>query len=114
MSFSLEDLSFSLEDLAQIIRARRDATAEKSYTKSLFEAGVPRIAKKFGEEAGETVIAALGDDKTALTSEVADVFYHLLVLMAARDIALSDVLNELRRRTGQSGLDEKASRGDPR
>ena len=107
-------MSFSLEDLADIIRSRRGAAAEKSYTKSLFEAGLPRIAKKFGEEAVETVIAALGDDKTALTSEVADVFYHLLVLMAARDIALSDVLNELRRRTGQSGLDEKASRGDPR
>ena len=81
-------MSFSLDDLAEIIRARRGAAAEKSYTKSLFEAGVPRIAKKFGEEAVETVIAALGDDKSALTGEVADVLYHLLVLMEAREIAL--------------------------
>ena len=107
-------MSFSLEDLADIIRSRRGAAAEKSYTKSLFEAGLPRIAKKFGEEAVETVIAALGDDKTALTSEVADVLYHLLVLLQARDIALSDVFDELQRRTSQSGLQEKASRGDTR
>ena len=93
-------MSFSLDDLAEIIRARRGAAAEKSYTKSLFEAGVPRIAKKFSEEAVETVIAALGDDKSALTGEVADVLYHLLVLLEAREIALSDVLNELQRRTG--------------
>jgi phosphoribosyl-ATP pyrophosphohydrolase len=107
-------MSFSLDDLAEIIHARRGAAAEKSYTKSLFEAGVPRIVKKFGEEAVETVIAALGDDKSALTGEVADVLYHLLVLLEAREIALSDVLNELQRRTNQSGLQEKASRGDPR
>ncbi len=107
-------MSFSLDDLAKIIHARRAAAAEKSYTKSLFEAGVPRIAKKFGEEAVETVIAALGDDKSALTGEIADVLYHLLVLLEAREITLSDVLNELQRRTSQSGLQEKASRGDPR
>ena len=85
-------MSFSLDDLAEIIHARRGAAAEKSYTKSLFEAGVPRIAKKFGEEAVETVIAALGDDKSALTGEVADVLYHLLVLLrGARDRALRRV-----------------------
>jgi len=104
-------MSFSLEDLAEIVRSRRDAAAEKSYTKSLFEAGVPRIAKKFGEEAIETVIAALGPDKNALTGEIADVLYHLLVLMEAREITLADVLAELQRRTTQSGLAEKASRG---
>lgn len=107
-------MSFSLDDLAQIIRARRAATAEKSYTKSLFDAGAPRIAKKFGEEAIETVIAALGDDKAALTGEIADVLYHLLVLLEARDIALAEVLAELQRRTSQSGLDEKAARGGTR
>jgi phosphoribosyl-ATP pyrophosphohydrolase len=103
-------MSFSLDDLASIIRARRDAREDASYTKSLFAAGAPRIAKKFGEEAIETVIAALGEDKEALTSEVADVLYHLLVLMEARGIALSSVLAELERRTAQSGLAEKASR----
>ncbi len=107
-------MSFSLEDLAEIIRARRGAAAERSYTKSLFEAGVPRIAKKFGEEAVETVIAALGEDKAALTGEAADVLYHLLVLLEARDIELAEVLNELQRRTSQSGLQEKAARGEPR
>ena len=107
-------MSFSLDELAEIIHARRGAATEKSYTKSLFEAGVTRIAKKFGEEAVETVIAALGDDKSALTGEVADVLYHLLVLLEAREIALSEVLSELQRRTSQSGLQEKASRGDQR
>ncbi|MFY9657888.1 MAG: phosphoribosyl-ATP diphosphatase, partial [Methylocystis sp.] len=93
---------------------RSEATQEKSYTKSLLAAGAPRIAKKFGEEAIETVIAALGDDKEALTGEIADVLYHLLVLMEARGVALASVLAELERRTTQSGLAEKASRSvDP-
>ena len=103
-------MSFSLDDLAGIIRARRDAPEETSYTKSLFAAGAPRIAKKFGEEAIETVIAALAEDKEALASEIADLVYHLLVLMEARGIALSSVLAELERRTARSGLAEKASR----
>ena len=107
-------MSFSLEDLAQIVSSRREAAADKSYTKSLFEGGAPRIAKKFGEEAVETVIAALGDDKAALTGEIADVLYHLLVLMEARGISLADVLDELERRTAQSGFAEKAGRGDTR
>jgi phosphoribosyl-ATP pyrophosphohydrolase len=103
-------MSFTLDDLAQVIRSRRAASAEASYTKSLFEAGPPRIAKKLGEEAVETVIAALSDDKDALTREAADLLYHLLVLLEARHIALADVLDELHRRTAQSGLAEKASR----
>ncbi len=103
-------MSYSLDDLARLIRARSEAPEETSYTKSLLNAGVPRIAKKFGEEAVETVIAALGEDRDALTCEIADVLYHLLVLMEARGIALSSVLAELERRTGQSGLAEKASR----
>ena len=72
---------------------------------------MPRIAKKFGEEAVETVIAALSEDRPALTGEVADVLYHLLVLLEARSISLAEVLNELQRRTSRSGLEEKASRG---
>jgi len=103
-------MSFTLDDLAKIIRARREASLEASYTRSLLEAGPPRIAKKFGEEAVETVIAALGDDKVALKGEIADLLYHLLVLMESRGVALPEVLAELERRTTQSGVAEKASR----
>ncbi len=104
-------MSFSLDDLAALIKSRRQDDASKSYTRSLFDAGAPRIAKKFGEEAVEAVIAAMGNDRKELTMEAADVLYHLLVLLEARDIALADVLRELERRTNQSGLAEKASRG---
>jgi phosphoribosyl-ATP pyrophosphohydrolase len=106
--------SFTLEDLVAVIKARREASAARSYTKSLFDAGTARIAKKFGEEAVEAVIAALAGDKAALTFEAADVLYHLLVLIEARGVELADVLRELEKRTAQSGLDEKASRGEPR
>ena len=107
-------MSFSLDDLVQIIRARRASDAEASYTKSLFDGGPPKIAKKFGEEAVETVIAALESDKTALTKEAADTLYHLLVLLEARGVTLAEVLDELRHRTAQSGHDEKSSRrGSP-
>jgi phosphoribosyl-ATP pyrophosphohydrolase len=101
---------FTLEELAEIIAARASSTAEKSYTKSLLDAGPPRAAKKFGEEAVEAVIAAVQQDDTALVAEAADVLYHLLVLLRSRDIALSDVMAELARRTVRSGHDEKASR----
>ena len=104
-------MNFSLDDLAALIKARRRDDASKSYTKSLFDAGPPRIAKKFGEEAVEAVIAAMGDDRKELTMEAADVLYHLLVLLEAKDIALAEVVQELERRTSQSGLAEKASRG---
>jgi phosphoribosyl-ATP pyrophosphohydrolase len=102
---------FSLEDLAAIIAARADSTAEKSYTKSLLEAGPARAAKKFGEEAVEAVIAAIEGERTGLIRESADVLYHLIVLLRARDISLEDVMNELESRTGQSGHAEKAGRG---
>ncbi len=105
---------FSLADLAAIIKSRRGASAEQSYTKSLFSGGPTRIAKKFGEEAVEAVIAGVEGDKQALVGEAADVLYHLLVLLEAREIALTDVLSELERRTGQSGHEEKASRGAKR
>jgi phosphoribosyl-ATP pyrophosphohydrolase len=104
---------FTLDDLTAIIRDRRAATAETSYTKSLFDAGMPRIAKKFGEEAVEAVIAALGDDRSALTSEAADVVYHLLVMLEAGGVTMTEVLNELESRTRQSGHAEKAARGAP-
>ncbi|WP_363347295.1 phosphoribosyl-ATP diphosphatase [Methylocystis echinoides] len=104
-------MTFTLDDLAALIKSRRADDASTSYTKSLFDAGVPRISKKFGEEAFEAVIAAMEGDNKSLTSEAADVLYHLLVLLEARDVALSEVLAELGRRTAQSGLAEKASRG---
>jgi phosphoribosyl-ATP pyrophosphohydrolase len=101
---------FTLEDLADIIAARAASTAEKSYTKSLLDAGPPRVAKKFGEEAVEAVIAAVNQEDRALVAEAADVLYHLLVLLRSRGIALGDVMAELERRTARSGHDEKASR----
>jgi phosphoribosyl-ATP pyrophosphohydrolase len=102
---------FSLDDLAAIIATRAGSTAEQSYTKSLLEAGPGRAAKKFGEEAVETVIAATGDDRTALIKESADVLYHLIVLLRVRDISLDEVMEELQRRSAQSGHAEKAGRG---
>ena len=104
-------MSFTLDDLAALIKAARDDSASTSYTKTLLDAGMPRIAKKFGEEAVETVIAAMEGDRSALVNEAADMFYHLLVMLEARDISLDDVLRELERRTKQSGLAEKAARG---
>jgi phosphoribosyl-ATP pyrophosphohydrolase len=99
-----------LTELAAIIRDRRSASAEQSYTKSLLEAGPPRCARKFGEEALETVVAALGDDPSALKAEAADVLYHLLVLLEVRGVSIEDVLAVLRARQATSGHAEKASR----
>lgn len=104
-------MTFTLDELATLIASRRSDSASTSYTKSLFDAGTPRIAKKFGEEAVEAVIAAMEGDRKAVVSEAADVIYHLLVLLEAQNIPLADVVAELGRRTAQSGLAEKASRG---
>jgi phosphoribosyl-ATP pyrophosphohydrolase len=101
---------FTLEQLAAIIKARSGATAAASYTKSLLEAGLARVAKKLGEEAVEAVIAAVQSDRAALICESADVLYHLLVLFQASGISLEEVLAELERRTQQSGHEEKAAR----
>lgn len=101
---------FKLEDLAAIIRERTSSSAENSYTKSLLDAGMGRVAKKFGEEAVEAVIAAIQADRSALISESADVLYHLLVVLQSADIPLSEVLAELERRTSRSGIEEKNSR----
>ncbi len=100
-----------LARLAETIRARRLASADKSYTRQLLDAGVPRCAKKLGEEAVEVVIASLGEDDAALKGEAADLVYHLLVLLEARGIAIEDVLSTLEGRMGVSGVEEKASRG---
>lgn len=99
--------------LAGVIRSRRLETADQSYTRQLLEAGTPRCARKLGEEAIETVIAALSEDDTALAAESADLLYHLLVLLETRGVAIADVLAVLEQRMGTSGLDEKASRQQP-
>jgi phosphoribosyl-ATP pyrophosphohydrolase len=98
-----------LERLAATIAARKDAKASTSYTAQLLADPV-RAAKKLGEEAVETVIAALGADKDVLAAESADLLYHWLVVLAAADVSLDDVAAKLEAREGTSGLDEKASR----
>jgi phosphoribosyl-ATP pyrophosphohydrolase len=99
-----------LPRLARLISTRRGETAGTSYTKELLDAGVERCARKLGEESTETIIAALSGDRQALTREAADLVYHLLVLLEARQVGLEDVLRELRSRMGTSGLAEKAAR----
>jgi len=100
-----------LAELAAIIRQRRAASAGQSYTRQLLDAGPGRCARKLGEEALETVIAAVSQDEGALKNEAADLIYHLLVLLESRGVALEDVLAVLERRMAQSGLAEKAARG---
>jgi phosphoribosyl-ATP pyrophosphohydrolase len=99
-----------LERLAATIRARRDASADKSYTRQLLQAGPEGCARKLGEEAIETVIAGVGQDSAALKAEAADLIYHLMVLLESRGVALEEVLQLLESRMGASGLKEKASR----
>ena len=99
-----------LQRLAALISARRTESASKSYTRELLDAGPERCAKKLGEEATETIIAALAQDNRALTREAADLVYHLLVLLESKHVPLSDVLIELKSRMGTSGLAEKAAR----
>ncbi|PQO22699.1 phosphoribosyl-ATP diphosphatase [Rhodobacteraceae bacterium WD3A24] len=101
----------ALERLAATIEARKGADPESSWTARLLDSGPEKAAEKFGEEAVEAVIEAVRGDRARLTAEAADVLYHLLVMLAARDISLDDVLDELGRREGTSGLDEKARRG---
>ena len=99
-----------LHDLAATIEARKGADPEGSWTAKLLAKGPEKCAEKFGEEAIEAIIEAVKGDQVKLTSEAADVLYHLLVMLAARDVALDDVLAELDRRQGTSGIAEKAAR----
>jgi phosphoribosyl-ATP pyrophosphohydrolase len=104
----------TLDRLVNTIAARRKAEPDSSYVASLFDKGLPKIAQKVGEEAVESVIAAMSGTKKDLTGEAADLIFHLLVLLEASGVPFSDVLAELDRRDGISGLDEKASRtADP-
>jgi phosphoribosyl-ATP pyrophosphohydrolase len=102
----------SLDRLEAIIRDRRTADPASSYVAKLTARGRAKIAQKLGEEATETVIAAIQDDKAALAGEAADLVFHLLVLLADAGLSLDDVRAELGRREGMSGLEEKASRAD--
>jgi phosphoribosyl-ATP pyrophosphohydrolase len=99
-----------LQELFRVVLERRANPSDSSYTSSLFAKGIDKILKKLGEEATELVIAGKGGSREETVYEAADLFYHTLVLLAARDVALDDVLAELRRRFGLSGLAEKASR----
>ncbi|MCF7748407.1 phosphoribosyl-ATP diphosphatase [Sulfitobacter sp. M39] len=100
----------TLDDLFVTIQSRKTADPASSWTAQLLAKGPEKCAEKFGEEAVEAIIEAVKDDKAGLTSEAADVLYHLLVMLASRDVALSDVLDELSRRQAKSGLAEKAAR----
>ncbi len=102
----------TLSRLAETIAARRSAEHERSYTRQLLDAGTAKCARKFGEEAVETIVAALSEDRNALKGEAADTLYHLLVLLEERHVALDDVLALLDERMSQSGLAEKASRSE--
>ncbi len=99
-----------LLQLAETIKARREAASDSSYTRQLLDGGPARCGKKLGEEAVETVIAAMSESDEALKNEAADLLYHLLVLLECRGVAVSDVLSVLEGRVGVSGLKEKAER----
>jgi phosphoribosyl-ATP pyrophosphohydrolase len=103
-------MSDILSRLEATIEARKGADPVTSWTAKLLSMGPENAAEKFGEEAIEAIIEAVRGDKEKLTSEAADVLYHLLVMLAARNVKLADVLRELERRQGTSGVDEKASR----
>lgn len=100
----------ALTRLAETVLARKEADPESSWTAKLFAKGPEKCAEKFGEEAIEAIIEAVKNDRSKLTSEAADVLYHLLVMLAARDVTLNDVIAELARREGTSGITEKAAR----
>ncbi|MCW1401160.1 phosphoribosyl-ATP diphosphatase [Novosphingobium sp. MW5] len=103
-------MSDTLERLEKTIAERRSADPSASYVAKLHSRGLNKIAQKLGEEGTETVIAALAGDRQELVGEAADLLFHLLVLLGAKDVPLSEVLAELDRREGTSGIAEKASR----
>jgi phosphoribosyl-ATP pyrophosphohydrolase len=103
-------IKFTIHDLEQRVGERAQASPEVSYTRKLLDRGVAQCAKKFGEEAIETVLAAVGEDRERLIAETSDLIYHLLVLLKSRGITLAEVEAALAARTNQSGLDEKAAR----
>src|SRR6478735_1075804 len=102
--------AFTLNDLEARVHERAAASPEQSYTRKLLDKGVAHCAKKLGEEAVETALAAVTEDREHLIAETADLLYHLLVVLEARGVTLTEVETVLAARTVQSGLDEKASR----
>ena len=102
--------AFTLQQLAERVKERAAASPDVSYTRKLLDKGVAHCAKKLGEEAVETALAAVGPDRDALIAEAADLLYHLLVVLESRGVALAEVEAALARRMTWSGLDEKASR----
>ena len=100
-----------LAHLAKTVEARKNADADTSYTASLLNKGVSTCAKKFGEEAFELALASVSNDRAHTACEAADVIYHLIVLVEAAGVSVDDVLEELEKRQGISGHDEKAARG---
>ena len=102
---------FSLAELEKIVAVRASSGDESSWTAKLAAKGLPKAAQKLGEEAVETVIAAVSGDRAGLVSESADLLYHWLVVLHLAGVPLSEVISELERRTAQSGLAEKAARG---
>lgn len=103
-------MTHPIDRLAATIEARANATPDSSWTAALLAKGPEKCAEKFGEEAVEAIIEAVKNDPARLTSEAADVIFHLLVMLKSRDVPLGDVYAELERRAGQSGLAEKAAR----
>jgi len=101
-----------LQNLEKTIRERRSADPAQSYVASLRKKGRAKMAEKLGEEAVEAVIAAVQDDKAGMIGEAADIMFHLMVLLVDMDLSIDDVLAELARREGLSGITEKASRKD--
>jgi len=102
--------TFTLHDLAARVQARAQARAESSYTRKLLDKGIAHCAKKLGEEAVETALAAVAEDREKLIAEAADLLYHLLVVLTARGVTLAEVEAALAARSTKSGLEEKASR----
>jgi phosphoribosyl-ATP pyrophosphohydrolase len=99
-----------LEKLTRTIAAKSASSADTSYTAQLLAKGVEKCAKKFGEESVELALASMTGDKSHIAAEAADVLYHLLVLLQSTGVKTEDVMQELARREGASGLAEKASR----
>jgi phosphoribosyl-ATP pyrophosphohydrolase len=102
--------TFTLHDLEKRVHERAQASAEVSYTRALLDKGIAHCAKKLGEEGVETALAAATEDRDRLIAEAADLIYHLLVVLKAREVSLAEVETALARRAHQSGLEEKASR----
>ena len=100
----------TLNDLFETIKARKTADPSSSWTAQLLSKGPEKCAEKFGEEAIEAIIEAVKGDRAGLTAEAADVIYHLMVMLASRDISLDDVVDELAKRQAKSGIAEKDSR----